>query len=139
MKEITVLVPNKVGALAEVADELGSNGINIVSISAMGVGDKGIIRLITSDERSAMNVLTKYTATKRDHYELRMGDAVIVSIPDRPGELSKICKKIAKLGINIETVYQMKKEGGVTDLVIKPEKVEEALKALKANGVKARL
>lgn len=139
MKEITVIVPNKVGALAEVAEELGSNGINIISISAMGVGDTGVIRLITSDERSAMNVLTKYTATKRDHYEVRMADAIVVSIHDRPGELSKICKKIAKLGVNIETVYQMKKEGGMTDLVIKPERVEEALKALKEAGIKARL
>lgn len=139
MKEITVIVPNKVGVLAEVADELGRNGINIVSISAMGIGETGVIRLITSDERSAMNVLTRYTATKRDHYEVRMADAMIVSIPDKPGELAKICKRMAKLGINIETVYLLKREGGTADLVVRPERLEDALRELKIAGVKARL
>jgi hypothetical protein len=139
MKEITVLVPNKIGVLAEVTDELGKNGVNIVSISAMGIGDVGVIRLITSDERSAMNILTKYIATKKERYEVKLADVIIVSIPDKAGELAKICKRLSKLGINIETVYLLKREAGIAELIIRPEKVDEALRELKAAGVKVRL
>jgi hypothetical protein len=138
LKEITVIVPNKVGALAEVADVLGSNGINIVSISAVGLGEKGIIRLITSDEKSSINVLTKYVAEKKGNYEIRIGDVIIVKLADRPGELAKVCKKLARANINLEAVYLLRERNGV-EVVIKPEEIETAIKELKRVGVEFRV
>ena len=138
MKEITVIVPNEVGALAEIADVLGSNGINIISISAVGLGEKGIIRLITSDEKSSINVLTKYMAEKKGRYEMKVGDVIVVKLVDRPGELAKVCKKLAKANINLEAVYLLRERGGV-EVVIKPEKMEVAVKELKKVGVEFRI
>lgn len=137
MKELTIVVPNKIGALAEVADALGKNGINILSISAYGCGGQGIIRLITSDERSTLNVMTKYISTKKEGgYEVRMGDVIILLLPNRPGELAKVCKKIARAGINLESVYQIK-SGEKTELIIKPERVEETMKLLREYSPRA--
>lgn len=135
MKEVTVIVPNKVGALAEIAEVLGGQGINIIALSAQGFGDKGVIRLITNDERSAVNALTKYISTKKNTYEVRLNDVLVVTLQNRPGELAKICKKIAKAGINIESVYLLKGEKGIGELVIRPEKIEEALSVLKENNI----
>jgi len=137
MKEITILTPNKVGALADVAEALGNNGINIESISAQGFKDEGVIRIITSDEKSAMHALTKMAATK-EGYEIKMGDVMVVTIPDKPGELAKIARKIARAGINISCIYQLKSDHEV-QLVIKPEKLEDAASSLKKNGVNVRL
>jgi len=138
MKEITIIVPNKMGALADITEALGNNGINIESISAQGFKDVGVIRIITSDEKSAMNALTKMSATKEGLYEIKMGDVMVVTIPDKPGELAKIARKIARAGINLECVYQLKSDHEV-QLVIKPEKIDEATAALKRNGVNVKL
>jgi hypothetical protein len=138
LKEITVIVPNKVGALAEVADVLGSNGINIISISAVGIGEKGIIRLITSDEKSSINVLTKYIAEKKGSYELKVGDVIVVELADKPGELAKVCKKLAKANINLEAVYLLRGRNGV-EAVIKPEEIETAIKELKKVGMEFKI
>ena len=138
MKEITVIVPNKIGALADVTEALGNNGINIESIAAQGFRDQGVIRIITSDEKSAMHVLTKMSAVKEGEYEIKIGDVIIISMPDRPGELAKIARKIARAGLNLESVYQLKKDHEV-QLVIKPEKLEDAAAALRKNGVNVKV
>lgn len=130
MKEVTIIVPNKVGELAAITEDLGNNGINILSISAMGFEDKGVVHLITSDERSALRVLNKRGL------DVRLSDVLVVTIPDRPGELAKIVKKISRAGINIEGVYQLKKDKGIAEIVIKPENIDEALAVLHENNVR---
>jgi len=137
MKEITILTPNKIGALTDVAEALGNSGINIESISAQGFRDMGVIRVITSDEKSAMHSLTKMAATK-EGYEIKLGDVMVVTMPDRPGELAKISKKISRAGINIECLYQIKSNHEV-QVVIKPEKMEDAAAALRKNGVNVKI
>ena len=137
MKEVTVFVPNKVGALADITEALGNNGVNIESISAQGFKDMGVIRIITSDEKSAMHALTKMAATK-EGFEIKMGEVMVVTIPDKPGELAKIARKIARSGINLECIYQLKKNQDV-QLVLKPENFEEAAAALRKNGVNIKI
>jgi hypothetical protein len=68
--------------------------------------------------------------------DVRLSDVLIVTIPDRPGELSKIVKKISHAGINIEGVYQLKKDKGIAEIVIKPENIDEALAVLRENNVR---
>ena len=138
MKEITIIVPNKIGALADVAEALGNNGVNIESIAAQGFRDAGVIRIITSDETSAMHALMKIAAVKEGEYEIKMGDVMMITIPNRPGELGKIARKIARAGINLESVYQLKSDHEV-QMVVKPEKLDEAAAALKKNGVRVKL
>lgn len=139
MKEVTVIVPNKVGALAEVADELGKNGINIVSLSAQGLGEHGVLRFLTSDEHTAVTVLTKYIGGKKNTYEVRLNDVFTVKLPDRPGELAKLTKRITKTGVSIESVYQVGSEQGVVELVIRPEAMEPVVDELKKQGVKVKI
>ena len=137
MKEITVLVPNKVGALADVTEALGNNGVNIESISAQGFGNQGVIRIITSDEKSAMHALTKMAASK-EGYEIKMGEVLTITMADKPGELAKIARKISRAGVNLECIYQLRKDHEV-QLVIKPENLIEAAAALKKGGLEFKI
>ena len=137
MKEITVLVPNKVGALAEVTEVLGNQGVNIISIAAQGFRDVGVIRLITSDEMSAMNALKKFVATRGgEGYSVSMSDVLIIPVEDRPGELAKISKRIARAWINIECVYQLRRKDKIVELILKTEDIEKTKKALKSERIK---
>ena len=139
MKEVTVIVPNRVGALAEVAEELGKNGVNITSLSVQGLGEHGVLRFITSDEQTAMTVLTKYIGGKKNTYEVRLNDVLTVKLPDRPGELAKLAKRISKIGVNIESVYQIGSEKGSTELVVRPEELDPVVEELKRQGFKVKV
>ena len=125
MKQITVLVENKVGALADVCEKLGNVGINLEAISAQGENDHGVIRIITTDERSAMNTLQKAG------YRAILGDVIIFKVNDAPGELAKAVKRIARTGVNIECIYLLSKGSGVAEFALKSSDNAAAEKSLK--------
>ena len=125
MREITVMTANKVGALADVCDALGGVGVNIRGISAHGVGETGIIRLITEDETTARNIL------ERAGFKITVGDVVSVKLRDRPGELAKIARKLARAGVDLESVYMIGRGTNEVEIAFKPKSVKDALAALK--------
>jgi len=125
MREITVITENRVGALADVCEALGGVGVNIKAISAQGVGETGIIRLITEDETSARNIL------ERSGFRIMVGDVVTMRLRDRPGELAKVARKLAVSGVDIESVYIMGKVNGDIEVALRPKSVKDALAALK--------
>jgi len=125
MKEINVMTANRVGALADVCEALGGVGVNIRAISAYGMGETGIIRLITEDETSARNVLEKAG------FRISVGDIVTVRLRDRPGELAKIARKLATSGVDVEAVYIIGRVNSDVEIAIKPASVRDAMQALK--------
>ncbi len=125
MKEVTIVTKNRVGALADMCEALGKFGVNIQSISAQGLGDSGVIRLVTTDEKTAKNVLEKAG------FGVVLGDVLTLKLFDRPGELGKMTRKLADANINIECVYLLGKNKGYTEVAIKADKIEEAVRALK--------
>ncbi len=124
MEEITVVTENKVGILADICELFGSNGVNIESISAQGMGDSGIIRIITGDVTSARRILDK------TGYKYSTSEVLVVKVNDVPGELGKVARKIARNNIDIECVYLLSKQKGIMELAIKADKFSSAKKAL---------
>jgi len=125
MKQITVIIENKIGALASITDILGKSGINIVSISAQGFENTGIVRILTPDIVTATNELAKAG------FNALVSDVIILKMLDKPGELYKTTKKLSKDGVNIRSVYIIGKDNeGRTEVVIDPEDYKRALKLL---------
>jgi len=125
LKQITVLVENKVGALADVCEKLGNVGINLEAISAQGEDDHGVIRIITTDDRSATNLLQKAG------YRVIVGDVMTFKVNDAPGELAKTVKRIARSGVNIECIYLLNKGSGFAEFALKSSDNTAAEKSLK--------
>ena len=123
--EIMVLIDNRVGALAQVCERLGGAGVNIDSISAYGDGERGIIRLVTEDEKSALSVL------HGPGIEVFQSELVIAKINDQPGELAKITRRLAQHQVNIESMYLLSKARGIMEFAIKTDEPEKAKGALK--------
>ena len=124
MKQISIKVENKVGALAEVCELLGNNGVNMESISAQGEGNVGVIRVVTTDEKTAGRVLEKAG------YKTTIGDITTFRVKDRPGELAKATRKLAKAGVDIECIYLLKKNGDEGEFAVKTSSIEQIRKAL---------
>jgi len=129
MKEITVIAKNEIGTLESVASALGGSGINIETITAYASGpDEAIFRIVTTDHSTAKKILSKVPNVKN----VEEKEIIVVKMPNRPGELAKITKKLAKNGVDLESVYILSKEKDFTEVALKPvdKDLEKAKKVL---------
>jgi hypothetical protein len=124
MKQLSIETDNKPGQLNEICSVLGGNGINIESLVGEGWGTVGLVRLITTDAESAKKVLEK------KGFKVQLNDVFTVRIPDKPGELAKVTKKLRDSGINIECIYLLNKFEKETEIALAVDKTKKAMDLL---------
>jgi hypothetical protein len=126
MKDLTVIMEDQPGKLAELGEATGRAGVNIEGLCAM-VGDgKGFIHILVQDEEAAKKALADAGIEVGDERE-----AVIVDLHDKPGAMGEIARDLAEAGVNIDVAYTI--FTGVR-LVILTEDVDAAREALDGNG-----
>jgi hypothetical protein len=98
--DFTVVAPNSRGSLANLAEELGRQRINIEGLCAVEQNGSGIFHLLTTDRAvttSAINMVG---------YKVSQETEVIVEhVENRPGTLGNVTRRLADAGINLTTVY----------------------------------
>ena len=99
IKQLTVFVENKQGALVSITNTLAQNNVNIRALSIAETEDFGILRLIVNDEATAEKTLAE------QGYLIKVTDVVGVKIGDAPGKLTAALDVIDKAGINMEYLY----------------------------------
>lgn len=127
MKEITVVAKNDVGTLAQVAEALGSVGVNIEAISAHEKNNNAVFRIVTNDVTTALKSLSRVP-----NAETSESNILILKMINRPGELGKITRKLANRGVNLESLYIVNRANEFTEVAVKPtendfEKAKEVL------------
>jgi hypothetical protein len=121
MRDLTVMLPNRPGALAGVASTLGKAGVNIEGYCAFVVAGGGIANVLVQDAAAARAALAG------SDYEVRIEqDVLVVDVEDRPGSLGEITRKVADAGVNLSFAYMATN----TRLVLGAEDVEKARAAL---------
>ena len=99
MKQISVFVENKPGALYALTAVLAQGQIDMRALSLAETKDFGIVRLIVND-------LYKTTTLLKDAgYVHSLTPVVGVAIPDVPGGLSQVLQVLGDAGINVEYMY----------------------------------
>ena len=99
IRQLTVFVENKQGAVVSITETLSAHNINIRALSIAETQDFGILRLIVNDEETAEKIL------KDEGYLIKITDVVGVKIGDAPGKLSYVLRTLADAGINMEYLY----------------------------------
>ena len=99
IKQLTVFVENKQGAVVSITETLSKHNVNIRALSIAETQDFGILRLIVNDETTAEKIL------KDEGYLIKITDVVGVKIGDEPGKLSEALKVLDDNKINIEYLY----------------------------------
>lgn len=126
LKQFDVLVENRVGALADACELLAENAINIRAIATSDLkGGKGVLRIVTEDENTTKIVLGKSRFGFEEH------DILNLKLMDRPGELAKVARMLAKENINIESVFILGKNNGYTEIAFKVDKMGLAKQVLR--------
>jgi len=100
MKDITVILRDSPGTLADLCEKLAEGGVNIEGISVITYKGECPIHILVEDAAGARKILG---ANWMDVISER--DALVKDIPNQPGALGEIGRKLADAGINIEVVY----------------------------------
>lgn len=124
-KELSVTLPNRPGQLAKLAGALGKAGVNIQSIAAMTGAGKGVIRFVPSDAAKAKRAL-KAAGIRgvRDREVLEVG------LADKPGALARTASRLAKKGVNIDSIYMLKRTGKRATMAVGVKNTRAAKRAL---------
>lgn len=120
IKQLSVFIENKTGRINEVTRILGTNGINMTAFSLAESADFGILRLIVSDVKKAVEVL------KEAHFGVSVTDVIGFSCPNVPGALSEVLECLAKEDIFIEYMYAFS-QGDSANVIIRPTDVSKCV------------
>jgi hypothetical protein len=116
-KDLTVVLEDRPGTLAELGEALGKAGINIDGLCGLPCEGKGIIHILVEDAAGARRALEDAgleVSTERE--------VLLLEAEDRPGSLGEVARRMASSGVNIDFVYKATR----TKLVIGVDDLERA-------------
>jgi len=119
IKQFTISVDNRPGAVAEIAKTLGSAKVNILSLLGTAQGTGGTLHLLVEDAKRARKALDEarvsYQETAAQEYELA----------NKPGALAEYLKKLAAKGVNLSSIHATASKGGKKAVVVYTVEAEQ--------------
>jgi len=98
MNAFLVDLPNKPGEFARITEAIAARGINIMAISGTTCGSTGRVAMTTDNESETRTVLGD---AKIAYTESELAEA---AMPNQPGALAKVARRLADAGLNIEAI-----------------------------------
>lgn len=130
IKQISVSLDNVPGALSQVSEILGNEGVNIRAVSVADTADISTVRFVVDEPSKAINILNT------NGYSVKETDVLAVETPDHPGGLNAVLKPLKEGKINVHYLYPFL--GRVSDqaiVILGVDKTDEAEKVLQQNWV----
>ena len=120
LRDLKVCLEDRPGSLADLGEALGKDGVNIEGLCGPCEGE-GIAHILVDDAASA-----RVACENAGIEVIEESDVLVLDVEDRPGELGRVCRRIAEAGVNIDFFYAATKTRvvlGVGD----PKKARSAL------------
>ncbi len=130
IKQISVSLDNVPGALSQVSEILGNEGVNIRAVSVADTADISTVRFVVDEPSKAINILNT------NGYSVKETDVLAVETPDHPGGLNAVLKPLKEGNINVHYLYPFL--GRVSEqaiVILGVDKTDEAEKVLQQNWV----
>jgi hypothetical protein len=132
VKEVAVKLDNKPGALSQVAELLGADGINITGLTMRTEGTTGTANVLTTDPARTEKILAGAGLSPV------IQEVLAVEIPHHPGGFNTILKVLKSAGVNVEYFYAcfgFYAKGERTILIMGVDDTAKASKALGAEWI----
>jgi hypothetical protein len=100
VEEIIIEVPDTVGAMAEVLEQLAEKKINLLAYTALRLSSVGVVHIVPDSASKASRVLEKAGSTI-----ISTSDIVFAAASDKVGAGAALARKIADAGVNIHYSY----------------------------------
>ena len=94
--QFVVQLKNMPGALAVLAEELATRGVDLKAIGGGGLGDSGHVIMTTADDETTKRVLDE------GEYTYIEGESILAEVDDKPGGMARIARRLADAGVNIQ-------------------------------------
>ena len=132
IKQISITLENVPGALMDVSELLGVEGINIRAISVAETDKTSAVRFVTDNPPKTVNVL------RSNGYAVLETDVIALEVPDHPGGLLAVLKPLKAAEINVLYLYPYlgRGESDQAIVIMAVDKTQEAINVLKKNWVR---
>ncbi|MBR0397270.1 MAG: ACT domain-containing protein [Eubacterium sp.] len=132
VKQISIFVENRPGAMHEMTNVLAENKIDMRALSLAETEGFGIVRIIVDDAYEATTVL------KEAGYINKLTPVVVVAIPDETGGLNKVLSLFTENEINVDYMYAILggKEINEAYMIFKVDDPKKAESVLRAKGIR---
>ena len=110
-RDLTVILDDRVGRLAGMAQALGDAGVNIEGISATTHDGIGVVHVLVDNAMVAQNALILADIKVEGE-----SDAIVIDLTrdaDKPGSLGRVARQVAGAGVNIQVTYLATHDRGV--------------------------
>jgi hypothetical protein len=99
-KNVTVVLEDRPGILAELGEALGGAGVNISGFCGYTSGGHGIVHLLVDDADAARRAVEGAGIEVQEER-----DVVVLDIEDRPGALGVIARRISSADVSLDLAY----------------------------------
>jgi len=124
-REFRISLPNEPGQIGRVGEALGSRGINIVTIAAIGAANP-VVAIVTDQEDKTREALAELNLSFQEM------ELLTVKLPNQPGELGIFAKKLGDANINIDSMYLLEESAGEVKIAFT---VNDLIKANQILGI----
>lgn len=137
LTQFSVAVPNCPEMLRSVTQALHREGIKVTSLMTEsqgdvaflrsllgGASDFAFVRLLTDQAPEARRVLL------RSGFEVQETPVFVLEVPDRPGELDALAKRVADAGLTILWMYATAPAAGPLNVILAVDEPARAAAAL---------
>ena len=101
MKDLSIELKNRPGAIAEMGKVLGDAGVSVEGGGAWVVNDVGVAHFLFTDGQAAKEALEAAGIKV-----LAVNDVLVQRLKqDVPGQLGMLTRRMADAGVNIEVLY----------------------------------
>ncbi len=110
--QLTITLPNRPGALADLCSELAKRAVNIQAIHAVTTNAEGHVRVVAGQPETALRIC------REQGWRVTEEDVLTVRVGDRPGSLGKLTRKLGAHGVNIMYAYGSITRGATQALIV---------------------
>jgi hypothetical protein len=124
MRDFAIHLTHRPGELARVTHALARKSVNLKSVAAMVIENKGTLRLIADDIEAAREALNEARIPFEE------SELVTVLLENRAGELEEVAGKLANANVNVQAIYVIGLDGDLVDLALAVDDPKKAKKVL---------
>jgi hypothetical protein len=114
LTEVVVELEDRIGALADLGELLGGEGVNISALAVTRVAEgRALAHLVLEPADVAVRALREHNVILE-----RVREVLSVTLEDEPGALGRYCRRLADASINLEAVYLAGERDDAKELIV---------------------
>ena len=101
VRQFSVFLENKVGALLDLTRTLGEANVHICGISVVDTADAAVVRMVVDDPDRCRDVLHKAGIPANE------SSLVVIELPRGPEKLANVLRHLVAAEVNIQYTYSL--------------------------------